>query len=358
MKKILVFFLCLCILTQPVFASTEADALRQTAQGVVSISGTDKILKSETLFPAGTSASDWLAMAYALAGLNADFAAYSRRLEKYVRNAYKQDGGFGENNATRWHRIALTAAALGKDPTAFGADLIADGTYNFAGDWTAQGVNACIFALITLDSKPYTIPADSRYTREDLLQCILQAQNTDGGFGLGRDSSDADITAMAVQALSTHTDRQDAAQAVENALEYLAENMGAFGDFPSQSSETISQVIIALCAVGLDPQTAPRFAEGNVDLLQALEKYRLPDGSFAHTLQDSSGNLIATQQAMLAQIAVQKLRTDGTRLYDFSQIEPAEESVFQNPLLWAGIGVFFASFGASFYIMRRKKHHV
>lgn len=358
MKNFFVFLLCLCLLAQPVSALQQTDAVRQTAQGAVCVFGTDDILKDKELFPAGTSTSDWLAAAYALAGLDADFAAYSRRLEKYVQSVYRENGGFGVN-ATQCQRIALTAAAMGKDPTAFGADLIADGTYNFSGDLKAQGLNACIFALITLDSKPYTIPENARYTREALLQCIVETQNPDGSFALGKGSGDADITAMAVQALSAHTDRPDAAKAAERALDYLSASINDFGDFPSQSSETISQVIIALCAMGLDPQTQPRFARNGVDLLQALEKYRLPDGSFAHTLLDSAGNPVATEQALLAYIALQKLRSDGTRLYDFSQIEPAQDGFLHSPLLWAGLGVFLASFGASFYcIMRRKKNHV
>ena len=92
--------------------------------------------------------------------------------------------------ATESRRIALPAAALGGDPAAFGAkpdgtaiDLVAEGTYNWQGeeDLGGQGLNGWIFALLTIDAVGAEVPADARYSRQDMLDAIVSAQLPDGG---------------------------------------------------------------------------------------------------------------------------------------------------------------------------------
>ena len=97
-------------------------------------------LLTEDAFPAGSSVSDWTALAMARAGIADDYAGYLARLQAYVERQYAENGGLHAVKATEYHRIALTAAALGGDPAAFGAkpdgtaiDLVAEGTYNWQG---------------------------------------------------------------------------------------------------------------------------------------------------------------------------------------------------------------------------------
>ena len=98
-------------------------------------------LLTEDAFPAGSSVSDWTALAMARAGIADDYAGYLARLQAYVERQYAENGGLHAVKATEYHRIALTAAALGGDPAAFGAkpdgtaiDLVAEGTYNWQGE--------------------------------------------------------------------------------------------------------------------------------------------------------------------------------------------------------------------------------
>ena len=104
-------------------------------------------------------------------------------------------------------------------------------------------------------------------------------------------------------------------------LAYLSGQMTdlcTFAAYGAENAETICQVLIALYALGLDPETDPRFVRGDRTLLTGLEQFRLDDGSYCHTEQDGKGNVIATEQAMLALLAKEKAQK-GLRLYDFTQ---------------------------------------
>lgn len=307
------FLLCLAILCSCA-APTAQTPPEQAAAGIHSLldAGSGLLADADTV-RAGSAVFDWMAIALHRAGAQEDYDAYLAALERYVTAAYAETGTLSEYKATEYHRIALTVLELGGDPTAFGtkpdggkADLIAEGTYNFAGDLYAQGLNSPIYALLVLDAGNYAVPSDARYTREAILAELLQRQEPDGGFGLAVGSPDVDITAMALQALAPYYNKE-ASEAVDRALSWLAAQMTeecTFSAYGSVSSESISQVLLALAALGIDPTGDPRFVRGTATLLTALERFRQKDGSFSHTLEDDEGNLLATDQAMLALAAV------------------------------------------------------
>ena len=229
-----------------------------------------KLLSNNDSFPAGTSVCDWTAMAFSIMGVDEDYDAYLSSLESYVTKRYASEGGLHRSKATEWHRIALTVMALGKNPESFGTDsngnsvnLISDGTYNFGGENIgAQGNNAYIYALITLDSKNFSVPEGSRYSREYLLNELISNQEEDGGFGIIKGRSDIDITAMAIQALAPYAEKNEVRNAIDKALAMLSSvqnDDATFSNWNTTSSESCSQIIIALCALGIDPKTDERF---------------------------------------------------------------------------------------------------
>lgn len=315
MKKLLsgiALLLCLALLCACA-APTEQTPLSRAADGIHALLGVKKGLLSDTdTVRAGSSVFDWTAMALRRANADEDYAAYLAALERYVTDCYAQNGSLSDYKATEYHRIALTVLTLGGDPTVFGTkpdgtavDLIADGTYDFSGDLYAQGLNSPIYALLVLDAGGYTVPRGARNSRETILAEILGRQEADGGFGLVSGTPDVDITAMALQALAPYSD--EAAEAIDAALTWLAAQMSeecTFTAYGAVSSESISQVLTALAALGIDPQSDGRFTRGETTLLTALERFRQDDGSFAHALDDGEGNLLATAQAMLALAAL------------------------------------------------------
>lgn len=83
-----------------------------------------------------------------------------------------------------------------------------------------------------------------------------------------RGSPYIDITAMVVQALSFYTDSEEVKEAVGRAVDVMADMCQKSDGY--DSSESISQTIIALTAVGIDPVADDRFATDGKNLVDVL----------------------------------------------------------------------------------------
>ncbi len=239
--------------------------------------------------------------------------------------------------ATRWRLEQTPPEAV---------NLVADGVYDRGKteDLGAQGINGLTWGLLMLDSRGYAVPAGAADTRETILTRILSAQSAERGFSLGGEGVSADLTAMTLQALapyqnSTHvftvTDKatgttveRTVSEAIELALGALSacqmEN-GGFGD-DGESSESAAQVIIALCALGIDPATDARFVKRGGSVLDALLRFAKPDGGFAHTLEKGAdgSNAMAGEQALGALTAYMRFKDGLHSLYDLRGEADAE----------------------------------
>lgn len=293
----------------------------------------DAPLLTEELLPAGSSVSDWTALAMARAEVADDYAGYLTRLQAYVERQYAENGCLHEVKATEYHRIALTAAALGGDPTSFGTkpdgtpiDLVAEGTYNWQGenDLGAQGLNGWIFALLAVDAVNADIPAGARYSRQDMLDAIVSAQLPEGGFSLGGGEMDVDITAMALQALAPYqAELPEVIDAALNALSSAQLPTGGFESWGAQSSESCAQVLLALCELNIDPETDARFQKASGNVVTALLSFRTADGGIAHQ-QGGQADAMAGEQAMQALMALH-LRQQGLgRFFDLTNAQPVQ----------------------------------
>lgn len=337
----------------------------QTAAGLSALgakSGT--LLAQGEEFPAGTSVCDWTAMALALTGREEDYDAYRESLQAYVEKAYAEEGGLDRVKSTTYHRIALTVMALGGDPAAFGTkpdgtaiDLIADGTYAFGGDSLGlQGLNGWIYALLALDASGAEVPQNAKFTRQDMIDAIVSAQEADGGFGLMPGRSDVDITAMALQALAPYA--KEHAQVVEGGLAWLAASMNdscRYSAYGSESAESSAQVILTLCALGIDPEEDARFTRENGDLLTGLAAFRQPDGTYAHTPEDGTGNHLATAQTLLALKALENLRMGKLWIFDFTDYAGPNRKTQSGTIYIIGIGAAAAA-ACALVAGKRKKY--
>ena len=303
----------------------------------------DYLLSGDELTYAGSSATDWLPIGLSRCGVEDDYDAYLAALQTYVEQKYREPDKLDRVKATEWHRISLAVLACGGDPTHFGKDengsdinLIADGVYDRGKtvDIGAQGLNGWLWGLITLDSMKYNIPAGSSYTRTEMIKRILSFQLPDDGFNLRfaqGSTADPDITAMAIQALAPYYRNStfNVKDPVDKALGCLSELQLDTGDFRSwgtRNSESVSQIIVSLCSIGVDPQNDPRFIKNGINLLDALFYYQQEDGGFAHSYESDPGNpsaipgesnSIATDQALLALVAVWRQAQGMSILYDF-----------------------------------------
>lgn len=225
-----------------------------------------------------------------------------------VRAAVKSKKGvLDERNYTEYSRVSIGLAAIGKDPRDVeGYNLLEP--LDRAGKVIGQGVNGPIFALIAANCCGYELDKEQRY-----LDYILNAQLEDGGFSLsGEGESSPDLTGMALQALSFYKDDEKAGKAIERAVDALAAARQSDGTFDG-SSETVSQVIIGLTSVGIDPRADERFVKEDADLYDVLMKYCCEDGGFSHK-EGEDANLMASEQAMCALDAL-ILYEDGNCLY-------------------------------------------
>ena len=313
----------------------------------------DAMLSTQTAEYAAAGGLDWYTLYMYRAGYESDYAAYGSALEDAVSQKYQENGGLDRVRASEWHRTGLAATACGGDALAFGTNatgetinLVADGVYDRGKteDLGAQGINGLTWGLLLLDSRGYSVPAGAADTRETILTRILSAQSAERGFSLSGEGVSADLTAMTLQALapyqnSTHvftvTDKatgttveRTVSEAIELALGALSacqmEN-GGFGD-DGESSESAAQVIIALCALGIDPATDARFVKRGGSVLDALLRFAKPDGGFAHTLEKGAdgSNAMAGEQALGALTAYMRLKDGLHSLYDLRGEADAE----------------------------------
>ena len=302
-----------------------AEKVCQWQRDKMGISQDESIFSGDFLQNAGIGSSDWLAIGISRFGFEEDYEAYLTALSQRVKALSDTD------NATEWQRCAITASAMGGDPADLeGIDLVKGGVYgrdenNSVGK---QGLNGWIFALLTLDTMGYKTPEGAEFGRERILDEIVSSQNTDGGFSLSKGESDIDITAMALQAIAPYYNdfsRDDVRKSVGKAVEYLSGKQDSSGTFGS--AEADSQVVIALCSLGIDPEADSRFVK-NADLLTALLYYQNSDGGFSHEKGGDSDEL-ATGQALCALAAQKRFELTMRRIYDMRE----ELSVLQREKL-------------------------
>ncbi len=370
-RRIRIGALLLALMLLFPFSSTHAfDAVDAEAEAAAALSAVKskpgKLLSLGKDFPAGTSLADWSAMALALSGSEEAFSSYLSDLKRYVEKAYAEEGGLHPVQSTPYHRIALTVLALGGDPTAFGTapdgtpiDLIADGTYAFRGGSIGdQGLNGWIYALIALDASGAQVPADARFTREDMLSAITAAQLPDGGFNLIFGSGDVDMTAMALQALAPY--RNACPDVIEAALRFLSNAMSdrcMFAPYGAPSVESAAETVTALCALGINPETDSRFCRGGESLLSGIARFKKEDGTYSHLLTDETGDCLATAKVLLSFTAVRKLKHGDGSIFDFSGYAgPSERPESNFPLIIGGTAATAAVITAIRFTATRRKH--
>lgn len=391
----LALLLCITMLSGlcvPVSAEeTELDQMiSETANALSSMNGQPgTILTDSEMVTAGSSLSDWIAITLARCNVPESYSQYLAALKTYVEARYAEDGGLHDVKATEYHRISLAVLSLGGDPTNFGTkpdgtpiDLIADGTYNFGGrELGLQGLNGWIWALIALDASGVEVPSAPRYSRQDMIDAILNAQNDDGSFALDNGSGDVDITAMALQALSPYAESYE--KQITRALGWLSLEMSdncTFSYGTSESSESLSQVIMAVTALNLGVGDMAGFVRDGQTMYTALNRFRCENGLYKHQQEDEKPDLLATVQALQALLSIrgQQNGTGYVFAYQGSLFPPQSDSTFvpgktteaeadravensgkNNTWLWIGLAaevVIIGAIVAVVVVKRRKKN--
>lgn len=232
------------------------------------------------------------------------------------------------NNPSDNSRTVIALTALGYDPTDVnGYNLLLPlADFNYVSKLNVSGP---AWALIAFDSHNYDIPKateGTQTTRELLIDKLLKSK-TGAGWAFSGTNPDVDMTAMAIQALSPYyKKREDVAKAVNEAVAWLSkaqQQNGSYKSYGNESSESASQVIVALCSIGINPNTDERFVKNGNSVIDSLLKFRSSDGGFMHILTDKKYNMLATYQGCYALTAYQRMLTHKTSLFDMSDTELA-----------------------------------
>ena len=272
----------------------------------------------------GSIGGEWLTIGLARSGRTVPAGYYDNAVAYVKKNINAETNRLDKNKSTDNARLILALTAISKDVTDVGGyDLLAgldDMKYI-----KRQGTNGPVWTLIALDSHDYT-PAGS-VTRDQLVETILSLQKDSGAWYINstNKTDDVDMTAMAIQSLAPYYETNDAVKtAVDKALAWLGTMQKADGSFAemagaASSSESTAQVLVALCAMGIDPTADARFAKNSFHVLDGLLTF-YTGTAFKHQASDTTVDQMATEQSYYALTAYMRLVGGQTTLYDMTDV--------------------------------------
>ena len=355
MKRILSLVLVLLIIsTLPISAMAAEDtAIREAFEA------TGDYMAALGDPSAGSTGGEWMALGFARSGRGVP-ASYYDSVVAYVDEKIDENGRLHATKCTTNCRFIVALTAIGKDPTDVGGHNLLAGL-NDMGYIRKVGVSGVIWTLIAFDCGKYEMPKG--IDRETFVDTILDFQVPGGGWANSGNIADPDVTSMAIQALAPYREEPEVQSALDDAVTVLALMLDETGNFPSQygaSSESVSQVIVALCTLGIDPNTDARFVKNGMSALDGLLGYYVEGGGFQHI---HSGRIdgIATEQGYYALTAYFRMLEGKTPLYDMTDgvnltpQQPQTPEAEKQDLLWmwivVGSGIVLA---ASCLLLKKK----
>jgi len=305
-----------------------ADANASDRAEEIYISAAKNILETVPAPAVSSSGGEWVVLGLARSGCIIPenyYGTYYQNVSDYVKNNINEKEQLHTSRSTDNSRVILALTAIGRDAADIDGHNLLMGLTDM-GYLKRQGINGPVWALLAFDSHGYEIPANKdaaeQTEREKLISYILEAQLSNGGWSLEEDEADIDTTAVAVQALAPYYNNNAKVMAAIdralNLISYLQAENGGFVSTYGASSESCSQVITALTALGIHPETDNRFIKNGCSVLDALCTYATNTG-FCHTT-DSGVNAIATEQGYYALAAYFRFMENKTSLYDMSDV--------------------------------------
>ena len=274
----------------------------------------------------GSVGGEWMVIDLTRSGYDCPDGYYENVVE-YVNTNINDKEQLHRAKSTNNSRVILALTSAGYDVTDVdGHNLLmglTDMTYV-----KKQGINGPIWALIAFDCYDYEIPvnadATEQVTREKLIAFILEKQLADGGWALSGTVADPDMTGMALQSLAPYYNTNpDVKVAVDKAIICLSEKQydnGGYGSIDGICSESCAQVIVALAALGINPETDERFVKNGVSVVDAMCLFAVEGGGFAH-IPDGGINGMATEQSCYALAAYFRFLDGKTPLYDMTDVD-------------------------------------
>ena len=311
MKRGWAVLLSLCFLFAASLAAAETDAdrlMEELLSWYLADAGDLQNWVDGPVAEAADGNGGWILIALRQDGAAFDGTVCRDRLEKTVEETEIR-------SLTKALRVALTLQSLDS-----GHSFIAAAADRAAED---PSLMPQVFALHLLNNGARA----GTITREAVMRRLLELQLEDGGWAVIGTACDADCTAMTLQALAPLTENHPEARAAAErglaALSAIQLENGGFTGMGTENAESCAQVLLALSALGIDAQEDPRFIRNGHTVLDALARFRLADGSFAHDLSSGRRNDTATVQAFCALAGFRRARRGGGPLYVFDAKDSA-----------------------------------
>lgn len=277
---------------------SDNESVPLTTAGSYSDTKLDTLVKNITASFEGTEL-DWNAMDV-VAACKASFASK----DAIVANALT---AYNQPDATNLQRSIIALTAVGVDATrvpegSSSVDLVKKMATTDASHST---IYSQAFALLAYAAGPYDVPANAKKTVQGLTEAIMATQLSGGGFSFDGTQTDADTTAMMISALATCSDVSGVSESIKKGVKALRSMMNDDGGFGStmaaagSNAPSTAQVIIALCAAGIDPLSF-KTSNGSTPLSYLLSCANKTNTGF---LYGGKENDFATEQGLRALLA-------------------------------------------------------
>lgn len=275
----------------------------------------------------GTSAGEWTVLTLARGEHfeqgNAYFEDYYNRIVETVKAEAAKvnlNGALHRNKSTENSRLIMALSSIGKDARNVGGVNLVKAYDENGIKWIQkQGINGPVFALIAANTAGYKLNAD---VEKDCLDYILNKELATGGWTLNGTKADPDITSMTLQALAFYKDDATIKAAADRGIAALINMQADDGSFSyggDPNVESTSQVVVALTAWGINPDTDERFVKNGKSPIDEILSFYTEDATygagFKH-VKSGAWNNMATDQATYALVAYDRFMKGKTSLYD------------------------------------------
>ncbi len=317
-------FLVLPIVVAIFLSIISVGSVSTSLKGREEYNATGKYLANQSPI-VGSIGGEWEVIGLARSDLNIDKSYFEKYQNNVVNTLVEKNGVLSTAKYTEYSRVILSLTSIGSDVTNVGSYNLLSYLSDF-NKVKRQGINGPIWALIALDSNNYEIPTNenpsNQTTRENLIEYIISKELSNGGWALIGNTPDPDITAMAVTSLAKYyNSNEEVKKSVDRgitALTKMQNSSGEFSSFGTVNSESTSQVIVALCSLGINPDTDKRFIKNGKSLVDILLSYYVGNG-FSHT-KGSNYNQMATEQGFYGLVAYYRLCNNKNFLYNMTDV--------------------------------------
>ena len=317
-------FLVLPIVVAIFLSIISVGSVSTSLKGREKYNATGKYLANQSPI-VGSIGGEWEVIGLARSDLNIDKSYFEKYQNNVVNTLVEKNGVLSTAKYTEYSRVILSLTSIGSDVTNVGSYNLLSYLSDF-NKVKRQGINGPIWALIALDSNNYEIPTNenpsNQTTRENLIEYIISKELSNGGWALIGNTPDPDITAMAITSLAKYYNSNDEVKrSVDRgitALTKMQNSSGEFSSFGTVNSESTSQVIVALCSLGINPDTDKRFIKNGKSPVDILLSYYVGNG-FSHT-KGSNYNQMATEQCFYGLVAYYRLCNNKNFLYNMTDV--------------------------------------